>query len=223
MILRTPQAFVTIIVNKGAHKETFVVHKCLVDHYSSFFKTAFDSKFIEGETQSMTIEDIESSAFGLLVHWIYTQSLKQDQGNDSPSVVLLAKVWSLAERFIMPRLQNVAIDQFRLGLDRVADLIIFERLATFAYGKDLAKDNPIRKLTVEKYAYGPFNTTPQSSGFVPFPRCRSLQWPGVASSFPAEFFTDVMKTLAEFHDRQLLLGEVSKASNFHVPVNEEED
>lgn len=158
----------------------------------------------------MVIEDIEAPAFGLLVHWLYTRKLKKGEGEDDPGLLLLAKVWALAERFIMPRLQNFVLDQFRSGLDHLEEITILQSLASFAYGKDLAKNNPIRKLTIEKFAYG---------------STRCVTWPGNPVDYPAEFFTDVMKVLAAFHDHQQarLHGKLSKASEFYVQVREEED
>jgi hypothetical protein len=68
-----PQAFVTIHVDVKPNKETFIVHKNLICHHSPFFEAVFNSSMKEGQTQTMTLEDVESGAFGLLVNWLYTQ------------------------------------------------------------------------------------------------------------------------------------------------------
>jgi hypothetical protein len=135
----------------------------------------------------------------------------------------LRKFGLLGEQFIIRQLQNLAIDHFRLGLNRITELTIFERLDAFAYGKKMAKENLIRRLLVEKYSYGPFTASTNICGTAAAKR--SLQWPGIPSAFPAEFLTYVMKTLAEFHDRQsyTLYGKVSESSIFHVPITGEEE
>lgn len=60
---REPQDFVTIHVGKSTSftkKKTYVVHKALICQLSPFFEAAFNSKFIEGETQTMELADVDT-------------------------------------------------------------------------------------------------------------------------------------------------------------------
>jgi hypothetical protein len=67
----TPQRFVTLTIGPESSIQNFVVHKELICHFSPVFSAAFNSAFIEGETQRMTFIDIDAKPFGLLIHWLY--------------------------------------------------------------------------------------------------------------------------------------------------------
>lgn len=68
-----PQVFVTITAGKE-HVST--VHESLICRYSDFFKCAFKSEaFMEGETKTMTLDDVEPDMFCILVNWLYHQDL----------------------------------------------------------------------------------------------------------------------------------------------------
>jgi hypothetical protein len=83
----------------------FLIH--VISHHSCFF-AAFNGNFIEGTTQAMAL-DVDEKAFGVIANWFYNRAVVSEVG-DRPSVVILAKVWILAERLLMPRLQNRAMD-----------------------------------------------------------------------------------------------------------------
>jgi hypothetical protein len=44
-------------------------------HYSPVLNAAFNSSFLEGQTQTYRLEDIGLSAFRLLVQWLYSQNI----------------------------------------------------------------------------------------------------------------------------------------------------
>jgi len=82
---------------------------------------AFNSSFIEGETQTYRLEDTTSRAFKLLVQWLYFEKLRLQQfdGDLDPCRVsgiaedkALVEVWVLADKLCMPRLQNEALKAF---------------------------------------------------------------------------------------------------------------
>jgi hypothetical protein len=106
---RAPLTFVTIVVGPDSEQTTFQIPKELLCFYSPVFRTAFASGFSEGLTQTMKIEDVETEVFGLLVHWLYRKEI--EDGN-TVGVLDLIKLWLLAERYIMPELQNATMEFF---------------------------------------------------------------------------------------------------------------
>jgi hypothetical protein len=120
------EEFVTFIV--GANKKKFLVHKDFACGYSPVLKTAFNSEFVEGKTQTYTMEDVSEEVFAILTRWLYTQNLDV-KGLGATSeiasavvVINLVKLWVLAERLMLPRLQNESIDlieelRFKYNLD----------------------------------------------------------------------------------------------------------
>jgi BTB/POZ domain len=93
-----------VTINVGPKKQSFVVHKTFICHYSLFFNAAFK----EGESQSLDLEDADPAMFSIFVQWIYSQGI--DQKPKPPSVTLLIKLWVFAELALVPKLQNQALN-----------------------------------------------------------------------------------------------------------------
>ncbi|KAL2064012.1 hypothetical protein VTL71DRAFT_4506 [Oculimacula yallundae] len=151
-----PQTMVTFIVGKP--KQVFFVHKNAACAHSLFFKAAFESKMIEGSTQTMHLEDVDVKAFGRLVDWIYNKDVSgfdpiqtslQDMilgpytNNDKCD--LYTNIWKLAERTMMPGLQNAAMSQLHSHFEkpRKDDII---RLSHIAFQDE--NDTVLKKLAI---------------------------------------------------------------------------
>ncbi|PVH71450.1 hypothetical protein DL98DRAFT_596956 [Cadophora sp. DSE1049] len=91
--------------------------------YSPVLKTAFNSNFIEGQTQTY-LEDIPIEAFRMLIKWFHTQKIERfdfaDIDTDSADwetrgalaeehSVNLVHLWIVADKLLIARLQNIAI------------------------------------------------------------------------------------------------------------------
>jgi hypothetical protein len=79
---------------------------------SPFFDKAFNGDFWEAETQTMILEDIEPSIFGLFICWLYSGYVAlrkvglEGEETLTQTPVQLAKLWVIAERLVLPKLQN---------------------------------------------------------------------------------------------------------------------
>jgi hypothetical protein len=91
----------------GPQPPKFIIHKNKICSHSSFFSAAFNSNFIEGMNQEMTL-DVDLKAFGIIANWMYTQDIVASSG-ELPDFCTLARVWILADRFLIPKLQNQAM------------------------------------------------------------------------------------------------------------------
>lgn len=74
---------VTFLVGKAGSEEPFLVHKEFVCYYSPALRAAFNSSFVEGQTQTYRLEDISTNAFRLFVQWLYSQKMDLHVGIDS--------------------------------------------------------------------------------------------------------------------------------------------
>jgi hypothetical protein len=63
---------------------------------------------VEGQTQELELEDIQPQAFNIFVNWLYTQEIKDVHGK-IPTKNKLCELWILADRFLIPKLQNQAM------------------------------------------------------------------------------------------------------------------
>jgi hypothetical protein len=100
---------VTILAGEGDNPAKFVVHKDFVCHYSPVFRAAFNSTFIEGQTQTYHLKDSLEKVVGLLVEWVYTKDISSS--NDGDGYDNLVELWILADKLCIPELQNNIIDK----------------------------------------------------------------------------------------------------------------
>ena len=97
-----------------AKSPKFLVHKNIICHYSPYFSAAFNGNFVEGRTKTINL-DVDEKAFGILVNWLYTQDIFSENG-DQPSLAPLARLWIMAEEFLMPEFQDQAMREIYNGV-----------------------------------------------------------------------------------------------------------
>lgn len=109
--------------------EPFIVHKDWACKASPVLAAAFNSEFLEGQTQEYRLDMSarDGDVVQLLVSWIYTHKLELEplsaaevqQAPKAEQIRIrsrhssyLAKLWVLADKLLMPRLQNEVIECF---------------------------------------------------------------------------------------------------------------
>jgi hypothetical protein len=157
----TPQSFVTLTIGPESSAQKFVVHKSLISHFSPVFSAAFSSSFVEGKTQSMTLTDVETQPFGLLIHWMYQQEIEGGKGGD---IVQLAKLWLLGERFLIPKLQNEAMELLYEMIEPISTPQMQE-LLTLVY--ETKVDFPLKKIVMQRFIRLPPGNLQQWFKFFP--------------------------------------------------------
>ena len=155
-------------------------------YYSPVLNAAFKGPFIEGQSQTYNLEDTDTTAFRMLVHWLYTQKLdltleelenptalddtltptnqpspedlpeEEDQIRESVSAheLHLVQLWVIADRLLIPALQNAAIETLvRLGFWGVDDESIHGfGWIDYAY-EHTQPQSPLRRLAVDAFVY----------------------------------------------------------------------
>ena len=99
----------TIIMrNEAEITKIYVIHKEIACYYSPMLDKAFNGPFTEGDTQTLIIDDFDyPDAFGAVQSWMYTQSMNGWEaawGREYTKTLYI--VWILADRLLMPNLQN---------------------------------------------------------------------------------------------------------------------
>ncbi len=122
----------------------YIFHRNLISHHSPFFAAAFKSNFKEGISHEMTLE-ADVRAFGVFSNWLYTQNILNSKG-DRPDLGTLANLWILADRFLVPVLQNKVVDNLyymlNSGREKVSDFLAFCKIAD----EHAKGDNPLTSL-----------------------------------------------------------------------------
>jgi hypothetical protein len=197
---------VTITAGAGTNEKNFLIHKKFARHYSPIFATAFESKFIEGQTQTYKLDDVAGTVVQLLIQWLYTKRFDpdfdphanpEDLNTAYESVIHLAvQTWALADRLILPALQNQVVNWIYWCRQEV-DIV-----PIFAF-------NEVYELT------GPGSAL--RSLFVSF--CARFMPCGRYLEEPDRFPPEMMLELASyFAGNCFLKEELEEAENFHVDV-----
>jgi len=167
MSCRNPKEMVTLIAVESDDTKEFLVHKEFACHYSPTLNAAFNSTFIEGQTQTYRLEKISEGAVRLLVQWLYTQKLDivqlrnsygEPEGDDITEMndeetkdeyLCLAQLWVLADQFLIPKLQNLVLrifDEIRVKTEGMLDGCL-----SYVY-ENTSKESKIRLLFVHRFA-----------------------------------------------------------------------
>jgi hypothetical protein len=109
---------VTLYAGNEENAKPFKLHTDFACHYSPVFKAAFNSGFIEGQYQEYRLDVDEEEVVRLLVEWFYTQTLntrqpdeKLDDAATMEEDLILAKLWVLADKLLLPQMQNQVLDR----------------------------------------------------------------------------------------------------------------
>ncbi|KAF8848134.1 hypothetical protein BDZ45DRAFT_539644, partial [Acephala macrosclerotiorum] len=144
---------VTLFAAEDESAKPLKIHKDVACHYSPVFKAAFNSKFTEGETQTYKLEDVGQRTVRLLIHWMYHQELdigKITSQMKSLTDKMLVELWVLADKLLIPPLQNTIIHELERQRNR------FRATSTscinYVYEKT-APGSPLRRLFVSWCAW----------------------------------------------------------------------
>jgi hypothetical protein len=165
-------------------------------YYSPVFNKALNGIFLEGETQTMTLEDVDASVFGLLVSWLYTGNIASRKSRQHENnfklyqfPIQLAKLWILGERFLMPQLQNGVVNKIFFVID---DLML--KLETYKSIEDEAPAELVKSFV--QFAYSAGSTTLQRLAVSTLnDRCTEEIFMEVIDGLPKEAWLDVAKAL----------------------------
>jgi hypothetical protein len=146
-IFRPGDKFVIFII--GEDNKEILVHKSFACHYTPTFKAAFTNPaWKEYATQTYELKDITPGTFSLLVQWLYTQKLDYDNGSNGVTGPDLVRLWVLADRLLLPRLQNAAMNLVEVILMTKNIIPIPLHMLSYIY-KNTLDDIPLRRFFVD--------------------------------------------------------------------------
>ena len=190
-------------------------------------KAAFNSEFVEGETQTYRLEDIGKEAFSMFVRWLYTQKLEfEDQEvsikeaadsaqtapmgrttaqlKSQPRIAIqknLATLWVLSEKLLIPRFQNLVMDTLISTWEK-------ERCTTTCISYVYANTGDraaLRRVIVDKVAW----------------HMKDGTFRAVQSFFPKEFYFDLAMALNALKEDAIKAGRqphwTIDNKRYHVP------
>ena len=100
-----------VFLQVGPEAVNFGIHKGLLCRESAYFRSCFNSTFMEAREGRVTLEDEDPEVFKRFNEWLYTgKVLYDDETYENISFAPLLDLYVFAERRLMPRLQNACID-----------------------------------------------------------------------------------------------------------------
>lgn len=140
-----PDTTVKINVSLKEDTKEFLIHKSFLCFYSPYFKAALNDSFKEGESQSVVLEDMCPVAFAIFANWLYFQRI-ECANDDELTHENCLELWLLAERLIIPRLQNEAMTALHNFPSILMERECFVRLC-----ENTLEGSPLRKYLVFRY------------------------------------------------------------------------
>lgn len=144
----------TVDILVGKEKRRWTLHRNLLLHHSDYFETAFmgtNQPKTKQANQTLELLKEDPAGFELFVKWLYqgrlddTSTFTDEQKYDY--AVACHKLYMLCERFELPDLKNLCVDQYRQCLNE-AQLVPDADEINDIY-KISPKGSPFRKLMTQ--------------------------------------------------------------------------
>ncbi|KAG9954075.1 hypothetical protein KCU85_g605, partial [Aureobasidium melanogenum] len=109
-----------VTVEVGPQKQAFSIHKDLLCFYSDYFRGAFEGSFKEAVDGKIWLEKEDPAIFDIFNAFLYNRKLQDAKGlvGLSLSFKTLVDLWIFGDQFVVPLLQNIAIDSLQQKSDQ---------------------------------------------------------------------------------------------------------
>ncbi|CAD0087664.1 unnamed protein product [Aureobasidium vineae] len=134
-----------VTIEVGSEKKAFVIHKDLLTFDSDYFCGAFDGSFKEAAEGKLSLPDEQVNVFDIFNQFIYTRSLEEHNLNSHT----LIELWLFGDKFLIPCLQNAAMDALVKWLG-IYDCPAYDVRAIW---KRTMPSAPLRKLILDLVVY----------------------------------------------------------------------
>ncbi|CAD0092595.1 unnamed protein product, partial [Aureobasidium mustum] len=103
-----------VIIEVGPQKKAYSIHKDLLCFYSDYFHRAFNGSFKEAVEGKLSLPDADADLFYIVNGFLYTRQLRSQDNQTGPDLgfTTLGNLWGFGDRYLMPLLQNTAMDAY---------------------------------------------------------------------------------------------------------------
>lgn len=131
-------------------KKMWPVYKGVLCRNSSYFSALLRDPPPSGSVQNIDIFDVEMPVLDVFVQWLHTELIYNCQGPDA--LELLIKLWLVASRFRVPKLQNHALlymDKLRIERRSILPSAYYEQIYNQTH-----EGSPLRQYVASLVATG---------------------------------------------------------------------
>ncbi|KAF2419759.1 hypothetical protein EJ08DRAFT_665833 [Tothia fuscella] len=142
----------TIVV--GPTKTEFLVHKDVATQQSPYFAAALNGSFSEGDSQTITLEEVDAKIFEHVVLWLYAGRLEYTEfffKDGKPTYFTLLDIYSLADRLLIEGLRNAVVD--RMAELAEATNSVPTPTDTHILYDSIRENSPLRRLILDLFAF----------------------------------------------------------------------
>ena len=140
---------ITVEVGNGAETQIFSVQQDFLCYYSPYFRVACERSSQEEQTNNLIIKEHHPAVFGTLLNWIFTQRL-EDLNGELPKAKTLIRLWVLADKLLVPELQNLVIDAINKRVE--LNGYVQDNMCSYIY-ENTVKGSQLRRLLVSHVAW----------------------------------------------------------------------
>jgi hypothetical protein len=137
-------------------RASYQVHKSLLCSVSDYFNASLNSNhaFVESQTNTITLEDIDVAAFDLFVKWLYTGDLAPfPEQHYGELMYELIGAYTLGERLLCSGLRNRAVDIIQeICTDKSGEECVFDVVYCFGLKPQLVSSKLMQYL-IKQLAY----------------------------------------------------------------------
>ncbi len=146
----------TVIIQVGARKTSFQVHKNLLCDISPFFRAGFSGEFKEASDKAMQLPEDDAYTFQRFVSWLYTRKYGLSgcgtELETNRQYLQLARLYVISDKFGINSLKNEIIDQL-FSTKKMAGLYPpSQATISFMYANS-ARGSAFRKLLVDWHVW----------------------------------------------------------------------
>ncbi|KAF1920302.1 hypothetical protein BDU57DRAFT_440235 [Ampelomyces quisqualis] len=135
----------------GPKATPFLIHTSLLTTQSPYFSAALTGSFAEATSNTITLDDIDTSHFQILVSWLYTGTIPPPYKDGKPAYYTLLHVYALADRLCFENLRNAVIDCISDLADKTNSVLTPSD--TRILYNDIRDSAPLRCLIMDLFAF----------------------------------------------------------------------
>ncbi|KAF9693671.1 hypothetical protein EKO04_008458 [Ascochyta lentis] len=161
------QADGVVIVEVGPAHKKYYLHKALVVFHSEYFRKALQGSWKEAKEGIVRLEDVESNAFNVFVHWLYNQQIPEEFdytawtsifGDDvmlyQDQFQLQIQAYALGDRLLAPVFRR-ALNDVIVSNQIMQYLSASKRLPIYQWAfANISEDRPLLQFLVNKFCSG---------------------------------------------------------------------
>jgi hypothetical protein len=144
----------TAEITVGPSAVHFVVHKDLATAQSPFFTAALNGAFVEGQSQTISLPEVEPKTFEHVILWLYSGRLEKNEfffKDGKPTYFTLLDIYSLADQLCIEGLRNAVVDCMAELAEQTNS--VPTPTDTHILYKSIRDNAPVRHLVLDLFAY----------------------------------------------------------------------